>query len=124
MKKADKSTTARKPLTLADIQVTHTIGSKSLVRSGATIAQLIDATRHLHDPDETDLDFLNPAAIAIELDGVADILCCLSEAESIRLERALSYIGDQLRRIGYRVMALAPTSANQAPDWYKVEVTT
>jgi hypothetical protein len=113
---------AAKPLTLADIRVTHTIGSRTITRTGAILAQLIEATQHLHAPEDDDLDFLNPSAIAIELDGVADVLCCLSEAEAFALDRALPCVGEQLRRIARRVSALAPTSANQLPDWYKVEV--
>jgi hypothetical protein len=33
-------------------------------------AKLIEATEHLHAPEDDDLDFLNPSAVALELDGV------------------------------------------------------
>jgi hypothetical protein len=110
------------PLTLADVTITHASGSKVTTRTGETLARLIEATRHLHDDSETDLDFLNPSAIASELEGVADVLCCLSEAEGFGLERALPCIGEQLRRIGHRVTALGARSGNNHPAWYKVEV--
>lgn len=115
---------ARKPkaLTLADIRVTHTVGNTVTVRSGEQPVRLIDATRHLHDDSTTDLDFINPYAIALELDGLADIVCCLSEAEDFPTKRALPCIGDQLRRISHRVTAVAARSGNSHPSWYKVEV--
>ena len=111
------------PLTLADIRVTHTVGSKVTTRTGETLVRLIEATRHLYDDSDTDLDFINPYAIALELSGIADVLCCLSEAEDFSLERALPCIGEQLRRIGHRVTAVAQRTGNSHPSWYKVEVT-
>ena len=50
------------------------------------------------------------------------MLCCLSEAENLSLQRALPCIGEQLPRIGQRVTALAEQSGNSHPSWYKVEV--
>jgi hypothetical protein len=37
-----------KPRTLADVRLTHTIGSRTTSYSGETIARLIEATQHLH----------------------------------------------------------------------------
>lgn len=108
-----------KVLTLADVvAVTHTIGSRVTKVTGADLAKLIDATRHLHDPDETS-DYINPSAIAIELDGVAEVLTELNEDARIS---ALSYLSEQLRRLSNRVAALAPRGGNAAPNWYAVEV--
>lgn len=124
----DSPSVPQSPLTLADIRVTHTVGSRRLVRPGATLAKLIQATEHLYDPDNLDgeyLDFLCPSAIAMELKGLAETLCVVAESEEEgAASRCVPYMADQLRRIAHRVSALAPTSANQAPDWYKVEVTT
>jgi hypothetical protein len=120
-----EGTTGRpKARTLADVRLTHTIGSRTTSYSGETIARLIEATRHLHDPNARgdDLDFIDAYAIAIELNGLADVLCCVSENEQYPIERALPCLGDQLRRISNRVAALAPRGGNNAPDWYKVEV--
>jgi hypothetical protein len=123
MVRKPKGTEQAPPLTLANIRVTHTVGSRVTVRDGETLARLIEATRHLHDDGGADLDFINPAAIALELAGLADVLCCLSESEEFGLERALPCIGEQLRRLGHRVMALGALSGNSTPDWYAVEVT-
>jgi hypothetical protein len=114
----------RKPRTLANVRLTHTIGTRTKTYSGETIARLIEATRHLHDPEANgdELEFLDAHAIAIELDGLADVLCCVSENEQYPVERALPCLGDQLRRISNRVAALAPRGGNNAPDWYRVEV--
>jgi hypothetical protein len=113
-----------KTRTLADVRLTHTIGSRTTSYSGETIARLIEATQHLHDRTARgdDLDFIDAYAIAVELQGLADVLCCVSENEQFPIERALPYLGDQLRRISHRVAALAPRGGNNAPDWYQVEV--
>ncbi len=111
-----------KGLTLADIRVVHQVGPKATVRDGETLVRLIEATRHQHDDSDTDLDFINPYAIAIELDGIADVLCGLSEVEEYGLQRALPCVGEQLRRLGHRVTALATRSGVNSPAWYRVEV--
>jgi hypothetical protein len=111
-----------KGLTLADLTVTHAVGRRPMRLTGETLVRLIEGTRHLHDDSADDLDFINPYAIAIELDGLADVLCCVSETEEFSLRRALPCLGEQLRRIGHRVTALAERSGNNAPNWYAVEV--
>jgi hypothetical protein len=114
----------RKPRTLADVRLTHTVGSRTTSYSGDTIARLIEATQHLHDPQAKgdDLDVIDAYAIAVELQELADVLCCVSDNEQWPVERALPCLADQLRRISHRVGALGPRAGNNAPDWYRVEV--
>jgi hypothetical protein len=108
-----------KVLTLAAVRITHTLGSRTTTLQGPELARLIAATRHLHAPEDGS-DFIDPSAIAIELDGLAEVLFDLRDDDR---PSALGYLSDQLRRLSHRVAALAPRSGNSAPDWYKVEVT-
>jgi hypothetical protein len=109
-----------KGLSLADITVRHTIGNHTTTVRGPDLARLIDATRHLHDRDE-ESDFVDATSIAIELDGLAEVLLALAEDADAQ-RAALGYLSDQLRRLSNRVAATAPRSVNQQPDWYRVEV--
>jgi len=105
-------------LTLADVTVTHMIGGGVTKVAGGDLAKLIDATRHLHDRDEAS-DFLDATYIAIELNGMAEVLIDLIDDDK---PCALSYLSDQLRRLSNRVDASAPRCGNNAPNLYAVEV--
>jgi hypothetical protein len=111
-----------KGLTLADVTVTHTIGTHTTTVRGSELARLIDATRHLHDRDE-ESDFVDVTSIAIELDGTAEVLSALAEDEPHGRGRALAHLADALRRLSHRAAASAPRGGNRAPNWYAVEVT-
>ena len=113
--------------TLADVTVTHTVGSHVTKVAGGDLARLLvvfetderlDATRHLHDRDEAS-DFLDATRIAIELNGMAEVLIDLMDDDE---PCALSYLSDQLPRLSNRVAASAPRCGNSAPNWYAVEV--
>jgi hypothetical protein len=114
--------TPPKGLTLADVTVTHTIGARTTTVPGLEVAQLIDATRHLHDDGEPS-DFISALSIAYELDGSAEVLAALAEDDPRGRGRALEHLADVLRRLSHRAAASAPRSGPSAPERYTVEVT-
>ena len=97
-----------KGLSLANITVTHTIGNCTTTVRGLELAQLIKSTRGLYDPNERG-DFINATSIAIELNGMADVLLDLMDDDR---PSALGYLSDQLRRLAHRVAALDPRGVN------------
>jgi uncharacterized protein YerC len=70
--------TSPQGITLADVTVTHTVGSHVTKVAGGDLAKLIDATRHLHHRDEAS-DFLDATCFAIELNGMAEVLIDLMD---------------------------------------------
>jgi len=112
-----------KGLTLADVTVVRRVGDQELTRiTGPALARLIDATA----PGEDHPPLVDRGAIWEELDCLAELVQVLGTVDhadvGAPLDRSLHWVGESLKRLGRRVMALDP-SGNAAPNWYGVEVT-
>lgn len=111
-----------KGLTLADVTVVRRVLKDEITRiSGSEIAKLIDATK----PDDGRPPLVDRGTIWEELDCLADLVQVLGAADQadcgVPLDKPLYWVGESLKRLGRRVMAL-DQSGNSAPNWYAVEV--
>jgi hypothetical protein len=111
-----------KGLTLADVTVVRRVLDKELTRiTGPELAKLIDGTK----PENHRPPLVDRGAIWEELDCLAELVQVLGAADhddvDMPLDRSLYWVGESLKRIGQRVMAL-DQSGNSAPNWYAVEV--
>jgi hypothetical protein len=115
------ATDTPKPLTLADVTVSHVFReNKEVTLSGAEIAAILEGTQHLHAPEEKS-DFADAYAMYHELVGIADTLHLIAEPDDDQVSRPLHYLADQLKRIANRVCALDPVSHRAAAS-FRVEV--
>lgn len=74
---AKASTQPRKPLTLADMTVTHVFRqNKPVTLTGHEIAAILEGAQHLHAPDEKS-DFVDAYAMYSEVFGIAETLAGL-----------------------------------------------
>ena len=105
-------------LTLADVAVTRRVGSEEVVRlNGSELARLIDGTQL----DSARPPLVSADAVSEELDALGEILMALSTAdEGVPLDKPLTWIGESLRRLSTRLMALEPCE-NAKPDRYIIE---
>jgi hypothetical protein len=89
--------------------------------TGPELAKLIDATK----PEENHPPLVSRGSIWEELDCLAELVQVLGAADQADLEMSLDkplyWVGESLKRLGNRVMAL-DQSGNSAPNWYAVEV--
>jgi hypothetical protein len=110
----------RKALTLADVTVTRRVGNEELIRlNGPELARLIDGTQL----DSVRPPLVSAEAVSEELDALAEILMALSTADDgVPIDRPLTWIGESLRRLSRRLMALEPCE-NAKPARYLIEVT-
>jgi hypothetical protein len=113
-----------KGLTLADVTVVRRVLNQELNRiTGPELAKLIDATK----PEGQRPGLVDTGTIWEELDCLADIVQVLGAAQradvdaGVTLDKPLYWIGECLKKLGGRVMALDP-SGNSGPNWYAVEV--
>jgi hypothetical protein len=95
---------------------------KELTRiSGPELAKLIEATK----PEGLRSPLVDRGTIWEELDCLADLVQVLGAADQaecgLPLDKPLYWVGECLKRLGSRVMALEPFG-NSAPNWYAVEV--
>jgi hypothetical protein len=112
---------APKPLTLADVTVSHVFReNKEVTLSGAEIAAILEGTQHLHASEEKS-DFVDSYAMYYELVGIADTLHLIAEPDDDQVTGPLHYLADQLKRIANRVYALDPGSHQDAAS-FRVEV--
>jgi hypothetical protein len=112
-----------KGLTLADVTVVRRVLNDELTRiTGPELAKLIEATT----PNANHPPLVDQGTIWEELDCLADLVQVLGAADHADccaiLDKPLYWVGESLKRIGQRVMALEQ-SGNSAPNWYSVEVT-
>jgi hypothetical protein len=107
-------------LTLADVAVTRRVGGEEVVRlNGSELARLIDGTQL----DSVRPPLVSAEAVSEELDALAEILMALSTADDgVPLDQSLTWIGESLRRLSRRLMALDPCE-NAKPGRYVIEVT-
>jgi hypothetical protein len=117
-----RSPTRSKGLTLADVTVVRRVLDKELTRiSGPELAKLIEATK----PEGLRPPLVDHGTIWEELDCLADLVQVLGAADQaecgVPLDKPLYWVGEALKKLGSRVMALEP-SGNSAPNWYAVEV--
>jgi hypothetical protein len=110
----------QKALTLADVTVTRRVGSEEVARlTGAELARLIDGTQL----DSVRPPLVSADAVSEELEALAEILMALSTADDgVPLDRPLTWIGESLRRLSRRLLALEPCE-NAKPDRYVIEAT-
>src|SRR5258705_6242991 len=102
---AKGSTDTPKPLTLADVTVSHVFrDNKEVTLSGAEIAAILEGTQHLHASEEKS-DFVDAYAMYFEIVGIAETLDLIAEPEDGQITRPLHYLADQLKRIANRVCA-------------------
>ena len=111
-----------KGLTLADVTVTRRILDKEVTRiTGPDLAKLIEATKS----DDPRPGLVDRGSIWEELDCLADLVQLLGAADhadcGVPLDKPLYWVGESLKRLGNRVMAL-DQAGNSAPNWYAVEV--
>ena len=108
----------QKALTLADVTVTRRVGNQEIVRlNGPELARLIDGTQL----DAVRPPLVSAEAVSEELDALAEILMALSTADDgVPLDKPLTWIGESLRRLSTRLMALEPCE-NAQPDRYVIE---
>ena len=111
-----------KGLTLADVTVVRRVLNDELTRiTGPELAQLIDATK----PEDGFPPLVDRGMIWEELTCLAELVQMLGAADQaevdLSLDKSLYWVGESLKRLGRRVMAL-DSSGNNAPNWYAVEV--
>jgi len=109
-----------KGLTLADVTAVtrHVLKDEMLRISGSEVAKLIYATA----PDDHHPPLVSTASIYTELDCLAELVQVLGERSresELPLDVPLYWVGESLKRLGRRVMALEP-SGNNAANWYAV----
>jgi hypothetical protein len=109
-----------KALTLADVTVTRRVGNEELIRlNGPELARLIDGTQL----DSVRPPLVSAEAVSEELDALGEILIALSTADDgVPFDRPLTWIGESLRRLSRRLLALEPCE-NAKPDRYLIEAT-
>lgn len=113
---------APKPLTLADVTISHVFRDNKVVTlSGAELAAILEGTQHLHAPDEPS-DFVNAYAMYFEIMGIAETLDLIAEPDDGQVTRPLHYLAEQLKRIANRVCAL-DAGSHRAAASFRVEVT-
>jgi hypothetical protein len=118
---AKASTRPRRPLTLADMTVTHVFRqNKPVTLTGHEIAAILEGAQHLHAPEEKS-DFVNAYAMYSEVIGIAETLDLIAD-DGGQIERPLHYMADQLKRVANRLCALDPGPTTSAASFH-VEVT-
>jgi hypothetical protein len=111
-----------KPLTLADLTISHAVrGSKMVTLTGQQVAAILEGTQHIHEVTEPST-FVDPYAMHFELIGMAATLEALGgETDAEPFDGALNYLAGQLKQMAHRVCALAPDS-RRAGETFTVEV--
>ena len=99
------------PLRLADVDLVADDPDERTVVDGATVAALLDV-----DAAETDR-LLDPEAISLEIDHVADLLGALAETSQLPAAGALAVAEQCLRRLASRVDGLRPGARAHARRW-------
>jgi hypothetical protein len=116
------STDTPRPLTLADVTISHVFrDNKEVTLSGPEIAAILEGTQHLHASEEKS-EFVNAYAMYFEIVGIAETLDLIAEPDDGQITRPLHYLADQLKRIANRVCALDPGNHRDAAS-FRVEVT-